>query len=72
MQMSQQPLDFLFACGDDTSDESVFTVLKTVRANQPKAKIVTCALSNSPSQAKYFVPDAVALVRLFEQLADVE
>lgn len=71
--MSEKPFDFVFACGDDTSDESVFTVLKNIRSNQPKEpKVVTCALSNSPSQARYFVPDIAALGRLFRQLADVE
>lgn len=69
--MTSEAPDFVFACGDDPSDEGVFTVLKTISVNQPQARVVTCALSTSPSQAKYFVPDVAALARLFGQLADV-
>uniref|UniRef100_A0A2N9GFZ4 Uncharacterized protein n=1 Tax=Fagus sylvatica TaxID=28930 RepID=A0A2N9GFZ4_FAGSY len=69
---SGTPPDFVMCIGDDRSDEDMFeSILRTVSSpSLPAApEIFACTLGRKPSKAKYYLEDAVDVVKLLHGLA---
>ena len=69
---SGTPPDFVMCIGDDRSDEDMFeSILRTVSSpSLPAApEIFACTLGRKPSKAKYYLDDAVDVVKLLHGLA---
>lgn len=65
--------DFIFAAGDDTSDEEMFKYLNSVSSQlsyqNPKLKIFTTTIGKKPSSANYFVNDTQEILEYLEVLS---
>lgn len=67
-----KPPDFVLCIGDDKSDEDMFeSILSTVSGpTLPAApEIFACTVGRKPSKAKYYLDDAVDVVKLLQGLA---
>nr|ASB17093.1 trehalose-6-phosphate synthase [Manihot esculenta] len=67
-----KPPDFVLCIGDDKSDEDMFgSILSTVSdPTLPVApEIFACTVGQKPSKAKYYLDDAVDVVKLLQGLA---
>ncbi|WCJ21676.1 trehalose phosphate synthase [Euphorbia peplus] len=67
-----KPPDFVLCVGDDKSDEDMFaSILSTVsNPTLPEApEIFACTVGQKPSKAKYYLDDAVDVVKLLQGLA---
>ncbi|OMJ88878.1 hypothetical protein SteCoe_9082 [Stentor coeruleus] len=71
----KDPPDFIFAIGDDVSDEEMFKVLKALRREQSDLtadkrylKCFTCTVGKKPSLARHFINDASEVVGVLEIL----
>ena len=64
--------DYIFACGDDVSDEEMFKYLnflnKQVNRREENIKIITATLDKKPSTAQYYVPVPDELLNLLDSL----
>ena len=64
--------DYIFACGDDISDEEMFKYLnfigKQVKRREDNIKIITSTLDKKPSTAQYYVPVPEELLNLLDSL----
>ena len=64
--------DYIFACGDDVSDEEMFKYLnfinKQVNRREENIKIITSTLDKKPSTAQYYVPVPEELLNLLDSL----
>ena len=64
--------DYIFACGDDVSDEEMFKYLnfinKQVNRREENIKIITSTLDKKPSTAQYYVPVPDELLNLLDSL----
>ena len=64
--------DYIFACGDDISDEEMFKYLnfinKQVNRKEETIKIITSTLDKKPSTAQYYVPVPEELLNLLDSL----
>ena len=64
--------DYIFACGDDISDEEMFKYLnfvnKQVNRKEENIKIITSTLDKKPSTAQYYVPVPEELLNLLDSL----
>ena len=64
--------DYIFACGDDVSDEEMFKYLnfvnKQVNRKEESIKIITSTLDKKPSFAQYYVPVPEELLNLLDSL----
>ena len=65
--------DYIFACGDDVSDEEMFKYLNFVnkqinRRMEENIKIITSTLDKKPSTAQYYVPVPDELLNLLDSL----
>ena len=64
--------DYIFACGDDVSDEEMFKYLnfinKQVNRREENIKIITSTLDKKPSTAQYYVPVPDELLTLLDSL----
>ena len=64
--------DYIFACGDDVSDEEMFKYLNFVNKQNNKKeeiyKIITSTVLKKPSAAQYFVPAPEELLNLLDSL----
>ncbi|XP_044492989.1 probable alpha,alpha-trehalose-phosphate synthase [UDP-forming] 9 isoform X2 [Mangifera indica] len=75
MQMinSGMPPDFVMCVGDDRSDEDMFeSILNTLSSQTLPAapEIFACTVGQKPSKAKYYLDDAVDVVRMLKGLSD--
>lgn len=64
--------DFVMCIGDDRSDEDMFeSILSTVSSPSMPAppEIFACTVGRKPSKAKYYLDDAVDVVKLLQGLA---
>lgn len=64
--------DFVMCIGDDRSDEDMFeSILSTVSSPSLPAppEIFACTVGRKPSKAKYYLDDAVDVVKLLQGLA---
>ncbi|XP_021635815.1 probable alpha,alpha-trehalose-phosphate synthase [UDP-forming] 9 isoform X2 [Hevea brasiliensis] len=67
-----KPPDFVLCIGDDKSDEDMFeSILSTVSGpTLPMApEIFACTVGRKPSKARYYLDDAVDVVKLLQGLA---
>lgn len=68
------PVDFILAIGDDSSDESMFEMVRMVKKQKSrtlmnsKIPTFTCTLGIKPSSASYFLLDAAKVVSLLEHV----
>ena len=68
--------DFIFAVGDDVSDEEMFKVIKAIRKEKSLTvdkrflTCFTCTVGKKPSLAKYYINDAVDVAGILEILKD--
>ena len=64
--------DYIFACGDDVSDEEMFKYLnflnKQPTRKEEDIKIITSTLDKKPSTAQYYVPVPDELLNLLDSL----
>ena len=64
--------DYIFACGDDVSDEEMFKYLnfvnKQVNRREENIRIITSTLDKKPSTAQYYVPVPDELLNLLDSL----
>ena len=65
--------DYIFACGDDVSDEEMFKYLNFVnkqinRRMEENIRIITSTLDKKPSTAQYYVPVPDELLNLLDSL----
>ncbi len=64
--------DYIFACGDDVSDEEMFKYLNFVdkqnNIKEENIKIITSTLYKKPSAAQYYVPSPEELLNLLDSL----
>ena len=64
--------DYIFACGDDVSDEEMFKYLNFVNKQnnikEENIKIITSTLYKKPSAAQYYVPSPEELLHLLDSL----
>ena len=64
--------DYIFACGDDVSDEEMFKYLnfinKQINRREETIKIITSTLDKKPSTAQYYVPVPEELLNLLDSL----
>ena len=64
--------DYIFACGDDVSDEEMFKYLNFVNKQnnikEENIKIITSTLYKKPSAAQYYVPSPEELLNLLDLL----
>lgn len=64
--------DYIFACGDDVSDEEMFKYLYFVKkqniGKEENIKIITSSLLKKPSAADYYVPSPEELLNLLDSL----
>ena len=64
--------DYIFACGDDVSDEEMFKYLnfinKQINRREETIKIITSTLDKKPSTAQYYVPVPDELLNLLDSL----
>ena len=64
--------DYVFACGDDVSDEEMFKYLNFVNKQnnikEENIKIITSTLYKKPSAAQYYVPSPEELLNLLDSL----
>ena len=64
--------DYLFACGDDVSDEEMFKYLNFVNKQNNRKdeniKIITSTLYKKPSAAQYYCPAPEELLNLLDSL----
>ena len=64
--------DFIFACGDDVSDEEMFKYLnfvnKQANIREENIRIITSTLDKKPSTAQYYVPVPDELLNLLDSL----
>ena len=65
--------DYIFACGDDISDEEMFKYLNFVnkqinRRMEENIRIITSTLDKKPSTAQYYVPVPDELLNLLDSL----
>ena len=71
ISMDKKP-DYIFACGDDVSDEEMFKYLNFVNKQnirkEENIKIITSTLLKKPSAAQYFVPSTEELLNLLDSL----
>lgn len=73
MVNSGRPPDFVMCVGDDRSDEDMFeSILNTLSSQSLPAapEIFACTVGRKPSKAKYYLDDAVDVVRMLKGLAD--
>lgn len=66
------PPDFVMCIGDDRSDEDMFeSILSTVAspALPSRPEIFACTVGRKPSKAKYYLDDAVDVLKLLQGLA---
>jgi trehalose 6-phosphate synthase/phosphatase len=72
----KEPPDFIFAVGDDISDEEMFKVVKAIRkeksftADKRALTSFTCTVGKKPSLAGYYINDAHDLIGILERLKD--
>lgn len=74
MQEREITPDFVLCIGDDRSDEDMFEVITSSIGGPsiaPNAEVFACTVGNKPSKAKYYLDDAVEIVRLMKGLASV-
>ncbi|GMP93096.1 hypothetical protein CsSME_00043067 [Camellia sinensis var. sinensis] len=74
MQEREITPDFVLCIGDDRSDEDMFEVITSSidgPSIAPNAEVFACTVGNKPSKAKYYLDDAVEIVRLMKGLASV-
>jgi trehalose 6-phosphate synthase/phosphatase len=68
--------DYIFACGDDASDEEMFKYLNFVdkqnNVKEENIKIITSTLYKKPSAAQYFVPSPEELLNLLDSLTSTK
>ncbi|KAK4489201.1 hypothetical protein RD792_004995 [Penstemon davidsonii] len=65
--------DFVLCIGDDRSDEDMFEVIMTAKADgslSPVAEVFACTVGQKPSKAKYYLDDTSEILRMFQGLAD--
>jgi trehalose 6-phosphate synthase/phosphatase len=64
--------DFIFACGDDVSDEEMFKYLnyinKIVNVKQEDVKIITSTIDKKPSKAQFYIHRPKDLLEILENL----
>ena len=64
--------DYIFACGDDVSDEEMFKYLNFVNKQknikEENIKIIMSTLLKKPSAAQYYVPSPEELLNLLDSL----
>ena len=64
--------DYIFACGDDVSDEEMFKFLNFVNKQnirkEDNIQIITSTVYKKPSAAQYFVPAQEELLNLLDSL----
>ncbi|XP_031263126.1 probable alpha,alpha-trehalose-phosphate synthase [UDP-forming] 9 [Pistacia vera] len=73
MVNSGRPPDFVMCVGDDRSDEDMFeSILNTLSSHSLPAppEIFACTVGRKPSKAKYYLDDAVDVVKMLKGLAD--
>ncbi|KAK4534121.1 hypothetical protein CDCA_CDCA01G0146 [Cyanidium caldarium] len=64
--------DFILCCGDDRTDEDMFTYIDQVyeRASEEvHSRIFTCVLGVKPSNARYYIRDSDEMVEILTALA---
>ncbi|PKA53260.1 Alpha,alpha-trehalose-phosphate synthase [UDP-forming] 5 [Apostasia shenzhenica] len=64
--------DFVLCIGDDRSDEDMFEVINSARADSslsPVAEVFACTVGQKPSKAKYYLEDSTEIVRMLQGLA---
>ena len=72
----KEPPDFIFAVGDDVSDEEMFKVIKAIRkehsltAEKRFLTCFTCTVGKKPSLARYYLNDALEVSSLLDMLKD--
>jgi trehalose 6-phosphate synthase/phosphatase len=74
MQERGQCPDFVLCIGDDRSDEDMFQLINTASCGDwlaSNAEVFACTVGRKPSKAKYYLDDAVEVVRLMQGLAYV-
>ncbi|XP_061994985.1 probable alpha,alpha-trehalose-phosphate synthase [UDP-forming] 10 [Rosa rugosa] len=67
-----KPPDFVMCIGDDRSDEDMFeSILSTVASPllPSPPEIFACTVGRKPSKAKYYLDDAIDVVKLLQGLA---
>lgn len=67
-------IDFVFAIGDDASDEKMFEMVKKLKKRShewlsPEVKIFTCTFGIKPSEAMYYFLNADEVLKLMELLS---
>ncbi|XP_057478512.1 alpha,alpha-trehalose-phosphate synthase [UDP-forming] 6-like [Actinidia eriantha] len=74
MQEREMTPNFVLCIGDDRSDEDMFEVI-TISIDgpsiAPSAEVFACTVGRKPSKAKYYLDDAMEIVRLMQGLASV-
>ena len=64
--------DYIFACGDDISDEEMFKYLNFVNKQSNRKtenmKIITATMDKKPSAAQYYIPLPEELLNLLDSL----
>lgn len=66
--------DFVLCIGDGRSDEDMFEFISSSIASQTIAsnvEVFECTVGKKPSKAKYYLDDAVEIVRLMQGWASV-
>ena len=74
MQEREMTPNFVLCIGDDRSDEDMFEVITSSidgPSIAPSAEVFACTVGRKPSKAKYYLDDAVEIVRLMQGLASV-
>ncbi|XP_057482199.1 alpha,alpha-trehalose-phosphate synthase [UDP-forming] 6-like isoform X1 [Actinidia eriantha] len=74
MQERDMTPNFVLCIGDDRSDEDMFEVITSSidgPSIAPSAEVFACTVGRKPSKAKYYLDDAVEIVRLMQGLASV-
>ncbi|KAL3834940.1 hypothetical protein ACJIZ3_009676 [Penstemon smallii] len=73
MRQKEALPDFVLCIGDDRSDEDMFEVIMTAKADgslSPVAEVFACTVGQKPSKAKYYLDDTSEILRMFQGLAD--
>jgi len=63
-------IDYLFYLGNDSSDEPVYELLKSQRANRffhPQCSKFVCVLEKKPSEADYYLEDIDSVRSLLDK-----
>ncbi|KAG1367776.1 putative alpha,alpha-trehalose-phosphate synthase [UDP-forming] 7 [Cocos nucifera] len=69
-----RPADFVLCVGDDRSDEDMFEDVAGVTTKNlvaPGTSLFACTVGQKPSKAKYYLDDAVDVIRMLAALAEV-